>query len=240
MTALEEKLSERYDRQIRLWGADAQQNISKSRALMCGLGAVNAEVHGLCPPRCRRAAFGSPCLRFGVAIAQVCKNLVLAGISATLQDDATVTAKDLSANFFLTMDDVGKNVRVLAPSAAVALPHLRPPQAMGFDVWLVRTPPRVPRLQRAAASLDRVRELNQFVSVESCEEGLTTLSDEFILKHNIVCMAGCGLADQVRRRRVWVRDARGRGDDVHIVSRRAPHVGRRRLALGASSCECSP
>lgn len=133
MTALEEKLSERYDRQIRLWGADAQQNISKSRALMCGLGAVNAEV---------------------------CKNLVLAGISATLQDDATVTAKDLSANFFLTMDDVGKN--------------------------------------RAAASLDRVRELNQFVSVESCEEGLTTLSDEFILKHNIVCMAGCGLTDQVR------------------------------------------
>ena len=87
-----DNLEERYDRQIRLWGADAQKSISRSRALICGLSGVNAEV---------------------------CKNLVLAGISVTIQDSACVTAADLGAQFFLSPEDIGKN------RAAAALSRVR-------------------------------------------------------------------------------------------------------------------
>ena len=87
-----DNLEERYDRQIRLWGADAQKSISRSRALICGLNGASAEV---------------------------CKNLVLAGISVTIQDSARVTAADLGAQFFLSAEDIGKN------RAAAALSRVR-------------------------------------------------------------------------------------------------------------------
>ena len=44
---------------------------------------------------------------------QLCKNLVLSGLSVTLHDDAVASAEDLSANFFLTEEDVGKPVSQL-------------------------------------------------------------------------------------------------------------------------------
>lgn len=37
---------------------------------------------------------------------------MLAGVGVTLQDSNTVDVKDLGAQFFLTQDDVGKNVCV--------------------------------------------------------------------------------------------------------------------------------
>lgn len=43
--------------------------------------------------------------------AEGCKNLLLAGVSATLRDEGVVTAMDIGANFLLEADDVGKNVR---------------------------------------------------------------------------------------------------------------------------------
>lgn len=43
--------------------------------------------------------------------AEVCKNLVLAGVSVVIQDSAPVTSADLGGNFFLTAADIGKNVR---------------------------------------------------------------------------------------------------------------------------------
>ena len=43
--------------------------------------------------------------------AELCKNMVLAGIhSLTLLDDRAVTLADLSAQFLLTTSDIGKNV----------------------------------------------------------------------------------------------------------------------------------
>lgn len=43
---------------------------------------------------------------------EISKNIVLAGIgSLVLLDDAIVTGRDLSANFLLTEQDIGKNVR---------------------------------------------------------------------------------------------------------------------------------
>lgn len=83
--ALTEKEIEQYDRQIRLWGVDAQKRMRDARVLIVGLGALGAEVS---------------------------KNLLLAGVNCVFVDSATVVGAHLGAGFFLRADDVGKNVRV--------------------------------------------------------------------------------------------------------------------------------
>jgi molybdopterin/thiamine biosynthesis adenylyltransferase len=79
---LDERESEVYDRQIRLWGVQVQKRMSSSKILYSGFKGVCAET---------------------------AKNLVLAGINATVQDSGTVAWADLGANFFLTAADVGIN-----------------------------------------------------------------------------------------------------------------------------------
>ena len=41
---LTESESARYDRQIRVWGADAQAKIKRAKVLICGLQDLNVEV----------------------------------------------------------------------------------------------------------------------------------------------------------------------------------------------------
>eukprot|EP00698_Gefionella_okellyi_P014907 TRINITY_DN4160_c0_g1_i2.p1 TRINITY_DN4160_c0_g1~~TRINITY_DN4160_c0_g1_i2.p1 ORF type:complete len:258 (+),score=67.23 TRINITY_DN4160_c0_g1_i2:28-801(+) len=80
---LTEAEAAQYDRQIRLWGLDAQQRIRQARVLLIGIRGVNTEI---------------------------CKNLVLSGVgNVVIQDSLAVTMSDLSAQFFLTEADVGKN-----------------------------------------------------------------------------------------------------------------------------------
>jgi ubiquitin-like 1-activating enzyme E1 A len=69
-----------YDRQIRLWGSEAQARMQNSLVLVCGFGCVHAEV---------------------------VKNIVLAGISIVVQDVELCTAEDLGGNFFLSPEDIG-------------------------------------------------------------------------------------------------------------------------------------
>lgn len=72
-----------YDRQIRLWGVQAQEKIRTANILLVSIRALANEV---------------------------AKNLVLAGIgSITLADHEVVTDNDLGAQFFVTEADVGKN-----------------------------------------------------------------------------------------------------------------------------------
>lgn len=73
----------RYDRQIRVWGAEAQSRIQNSRVLIVGLRGLNVEVT---------------------------KNIVLAGMNVVIQSSDTVHIRDLSSNFFLTADDLGRKV----------------------------------------------------------------------------------------------------------------------------------
>jgi ubiquitin-like 1-activating enzyme E1 A len=77
-----QELNARYDRQIRVWGAEAQQRIQTSRVLVVGLSGLNVEV---------------------------VKNIVLAGMNVTIQDASVVRAEDLSFNFFLSLDEVGNS-----------------------------------------------------------------------------------------------------------------------------------
>ncbi|KAJ8554024.1 hypothetical protein K7X08_024702 [Anisodus acutangulus] len=68
-----------YDRQIRVWGVDAQRRLSKSHVFVSGLKGTSIEF---------------------------CKNIVLAGVgSLTLNDDRLVTGDLLFANFLIPPDE---------------------------------------------------------------------------------------------------------------------------------------
>ncbi|KAI3785881.1 hypothetical protein L1987_45007 [Smallanthus sonchifolius] len=68
-----------YDRQIRVWGVDAQRRLSKSHVFVSGLKGTAVEF---------------------------CKNIVLAGVgSLTLNDDNPVTEEALAANFLIPFDE---------------------------------------------------------------------------------------------------------------------------------------
>lgn len=59
-----------YDRQIRLWGVKAQNQLKNSRTLVVGLNALGAEL---------------------------CKNIVLAGLNVSVLDSHVVSARDIGA-----------------------------------------------------------------------------------------------------------------------------------------------
>ncbi|KAI0389005.1 hypothetical protein F5Y17DRAFT_163902 [Xylariaceae sp. FL0594] len=86
-----------YDRQIRLWGMQAQQKIQAANILLITMKALANEI---------------------------AKNLVLAGIgSLTIIDDQLVTEADLGAQFFLSQENIGQN---RAEAAAVQVQKLNP------------------------------------------------------------------------------------------------------------------
>lgn len=72
-----------YDRQIRLWGVQAQEKIRNANILLITMKALGNEI---------------------------AKNLVLAGIhSLTIVDHALVTEADLGAQFFISESDIGQS-----------------------------------------------------------------------------------------------------------------------------------
>jgi len=96
MAALSEGEVAIYDRQLRLWGVQAQQRLLKARCLIWGIEGSNVEV---------------------------AKNLVLAGVSMVVRDHKTVSAADVAYNYFLRPEDIGKN---RADCAAARLQEMNP------------------------------------------------------------------------------------------------------------------
>jgi len=90
-----------YDRQLRLWGVQAQQRLMKSKVLIWGLEGIQVEL---------------------------CKNLILAGVAVTVRDHREVTAADVAFNYFLRDEDLGKN---RAECAAVRFQEMNPLSKMG-------------------------------------------------------------------------------------------------------------
>ncbi|XP_072163927.1 SUMO-activating enzyme subunit 1-like [Diadema setosum] len=87
-----EEEAELYDRQIRLWGLDAQKRLRASSILLVGLGGLGAEV---------------------------CKNVVLAGVkSVTLMDSEVLSKNDSSSQFLASREDCGKNRAVASRQRA--------------------------------------------------------------------------------------------------------------------------
>ena len=78
-----EQEAELYDRQIRLWGLDAQKRLRSAKICVLGVSGLGAEI---------------------------AKNLVLAGInSMDLVDDAKVSDMDATSQFLAPRDQVGQN-----------------------------------------------------------------------------------------------------------------------------------
>ncbi|KAF2430465.1 hypothetical protein EJ08DRAFT_612555 [Tothia fuscella] len=101
-----------YDRQIRLWGVQAQENIRKADILLIRIKALANEV---------------------------AKNLVLAGIgSLTIIDEEKVTEEDLAAQFFVSEADIGKN---RAEAVAPEIQKLNPRVKLHVDSSDIRTKP---------------------------------------------------------------------------------------------------
>jgi len=71
-----------YDRQLRLWGVQAQQRLLNAKILVWGLEGSNVEA---------------------------CKNLVLAGVPLTIRDHRSADAAAVAYNYFLRAEDLGKN-----------------------------------------------------------------------------------------------------------------------------------
>ncbi|KAJ3044023.1 hypothetical protein HDV00_003552 [Rhizophlyctis rosea] len=86
-----------YDRQIRLWGLEAQQRMRTAKILIAGVNGLTNEI---------------------------CKNIVLAGVGAvTVIDPGMVKEEDLGAQFFLREEDVKKS---RAEAAARRMHDLNP------------------------------------------------------------------------------------------------------------------
>lgn len=107
-----EQKSERYDRQLRLWGEDGQLRLERAHVAAIGAGAVSTEF---------------------------LKNLVLPGVGrVTIVDCALVEERDLGSNFFFTAEQLGMP---RSRAAAAHLAELNPLVATAAETrspeWLV-------------------------------------------------------------------------------------------------------
>lgn len=128
--AITEEEAQLYDRQIRLWGLDAQKRLRASRLLVAGMRGLGAEV---------------------------VKNLVLAGIkSLTMMDHEELTKEDGDSQFLAPRDKIGTNraeasldrVRKLNPGVEITVDksHLDSKDAKffndNFDIVVVTNYPK--------------------------------------------------------------------------------------------------
>ncbi|KAJ0022302.1 hypothetical protein NQD34_009792 [Periophthalmus magnuspinnatus] len=82
-TMISEEEAAQYDRQIRLWGLEAQKRLRASRVLLAGLGGLGAEI---------------------------AKNLILAGVKGvTLLDHKQVSEESCRAQFLVPVSTQGQN-----------------------------------------------------------------------------------------------------------------------------------
>lgn len=94
MEAITEDEAELYDRQIRLWGLDAQRRLRAASVLLIGLKGLGAEI---------------------------AKNIILSGVkSVTLMDPNAIDEEDKMSQFFVSSAPVGKN-RAVASAAPAQL-----------------------------------------------------------------------------------------------------------------------
>ncbi|KAK9108519.1 hypothetical protein Syun_024530 [Stephania yunnanensis] len=89
-----------YDRQIRVWGVDAQRRLSKSHILVSGMKGT---------------------------VVEFCKNIVLAGVgSLTLIDDSPVNEEAVIANFLIPLGENDCGGKSLAEACRDALKEFNP------------------------------------------------------------------------------------------------------------------
>ncbi|KAI6062096.1 SUMO-activating enzyme subunit 1 [Aix galericulata] len=109
---ISEEEAAQYDRQIRLWGLEAQKRLRASRVLLVGLKGLGAEV---------------------------AKNLILAGVKAlTLLDHHQVSPEDTGAQFLIPAGSLGRN---RAEASLERAQNLNPMVAVKADPESVESKP---------------------------------------------------------------------------------------------------
>uniref|UniRef100_A0A7S4SRZ7 THIF-type NAD/FAD binding fold domain-containing protein n=1 Tax=Alexandrium monilatum TaxID=311494 RepID=A0A7S4SRZ7_9DINO len=114
MAAISEGEVAVYDRQLRLWGVQAQQRLLNAKVLIWGLEGSNVET---------------------------CKNLVLAGVALVVCDHRSAEAADVNFNYFLRSQDIGSNraecaaerVREMNPLCTVSTAKIPAEEADSMD-----------------------------------------------------------------------------------------------------------
>ncbi|KAI6185510.1 NEDD8-activating enzyme E1 regulatory subunit [Aphelenchoides besseyi] len=110
-------VTDRYDRQVRLWGDHGQHSISQAKIAVIGSSALSTEI---------------------------LKSLILAGIgSYEIFDHRIIQESDLGNNFFVTKDDLGKlrgkivceNLNEMNPSVKGAFQNLEFTLDSSFEVF---------------------------------------------------------------------------------------------------------
>jgi amyloid beta precursor protein binding protein 1 len=102
--------SDKYDRQLRLWGSNGQRALMESNILLINADAVGTEVM---------------------------KNLVLPGIGKfVVLDDNVVTEKDLGCNFFVDGSKLGKS---RAQSVTELLIEMNPDVSGSYEIGNIAT-----------------------------------------------------------------------------------------------------
>eukprot|EP00954_Amorphochlora_amoebiformis_P025366 1372460-Amorphochlora_amoeboformis.AAC.1 len=105
MAAISEEEVKLYDRQIRIWGMEAQRRMRNSRVCIVALQ--------------------------GTAVETI-KNLVLAGVGElVILDEEKTTTRDLETNYFLTAADIGRG---RAKASAIQIRDLNPNVKVTTDV----------------------------------------------------------------------------------------------------------
>ena len=120
-----------YSRQLYVLGHEAMKKMAKAAVLISGMKGLGVEI---------------------------AKNIILGGVKAvTLHDTDNAEIADLSSQFYLSEEDIGKN--------------------------------------RAAVSLNKLGELNAYVTTNASMEPLT---EEMITKYTVVVLTNSSLDEQLR------------------------------------------
>ena len=214
MEPLRAEEATQYDRQIRLWGLDAQRRhgpvpigcrclswltrggggvggwglrIRTTRVALYGARGLGIEVGPLCCAVCSARVFRHRCGR-----PQTSKNLVLAGIrSLHLIDDQDVTSNDLGAQFFLLPEDIGRNVRSGGGGGRARGPLPAHKQGHCRCCCCCFS-------QRAAASAPQLQSLNPMVEVRASAFPVSELGAKALADVDVLCVLGVPLAACVR------------------------------------------
>lgn len=108
MVEIDENL---HSRQLAVYGREAMRRMAGAAVLISGAGGLGVEIGGLggtrsclCVEPCCMHRFTAP------SLSAAAKNVILAGVrSVTIHDTKATELRDLSAQFYLTEADVGKN-----------------------------------------------------------------------------------------------------------------------------------
>lgn len=166
-----------YDRQIRLWGVDAQQRLRDARVLICGMSAAASEV---CMRRPRRTT----------------RNVMTSGSCAA---HGTAGKKHRARG---GERHAAGRIRGHACRCGLQL-FVRGGQrgaectAAGLRVGRVGSLMAAPCFQRAEAGQPLVQELNPMVAVHSVSTPLDKLEGGFFADFHLVCMFGARIVEQV-------------------------------------------